>query len=175
VLDALEQAQHERRPVRGGGLVHHSDRGSNTCRSNRRRVSPRPASSPRPAASATVTTTRSPRRSTGSAKPRASGGAAHGGTLKPLRSPHSNGSTGSIIEDCWSRSETSPRPGRSALLYAKQRARHSGATQTKRPPANLALFTTGIAPLAGPEAGGPGALQTIVELNIFGVGAARRA
>jgi putative transposase len=28
VLDALEQALHERRPVRRGGLVHHSDRGS---------------------------------------------------------------------------------------------------------------------------------------------------
>ena len=28
VLDALEQAVHERRPVQGGGLVHHSDRGS---------------------------------------------------------------------------------------------------------------------------------------------------
>jgi transposase InsO family protein len=27
VLDALEQALHARRPVRGGGLVHHSDRG----------------------------------------------------------------------------------------------------------------------------------------------------
>jgi putative transposase len=27
VLDALEQALHERRPVRGGSLVHHSDRG----------------------------------------------------------------------------------------------------------------------------------------------------
>jgi transposase InsO family protein len=27
VLDALEQARHERRPVRGGGLVHHRDRG----------------------------------------------------------------------------------------------------------------------------------------------------
>ena len=27
VLDALEQALHERWPVRGGGLVHHSDRG----------------------------------------------------------------------------------------------------------------------------------------------------
>src|SRR3954454_17563937 len=27
VLDALEQALHERRPVKGGGLVHHSDRG----------------------------------------------------------------------------------------------------------------------------------------------------
>jgi transposase InsO family protein len=28
VLDALEQAIHDRRPVRGAGLVHHSDRGS---------------------------------------------------------------------------------------------------------------------------------------------------
>jgi len=28
VLDALEQALHERRPVQGGGLVHHSDSGS---------------------------------------------------------------------------------------------------------------------------------------------------
>ena len=28
VLDALEQALHERRPVQSGGLVHHSDRGS---------------------------------------------------------------------------------------------------------------------------------------------------
>ena len=28
VLDALEQALHERRPVHGGGLVHHSDRGA---------------------------------------------------------------------------------------------------------------------------------------------------
>ena len=28
VLDALEQALHDRRPLRGGGLVHHSDRGS---------------------------------------------------------------------------------------------------------------------------------------------------
>jgi transposase InsO family protein len=28
VLDALEQALHERRPVHGSGLVHHSDRGS---------------------------------------------------------------------------------------------------------------------------------------------------
>ena len=27
-LDALEQALHERRPVQGSGLVHHSDRGS---------------------------------------------------------------------------------------------------------------------------------------------------
>ena len=28
VLDALEQALHDRRPLSGGGLIHHSDRGS---------------------------------------------------------------------------------------------------------------------------------------------------
>ena len=28
VLDALEQALHDRRPMQGGGLIHHSDRGS---------------------------------------------------------------------------------------------------------------------------------------------------
>ena len=28
VLDALEQALHDRRPTRSGGLIHHSDRGS---------------------------------------------------------------------------------------------------------------------------------------------------
>jgi len=28
ILDAPEQALHDRRPMRGGGLVHHSDRGS---------------------------------------------------------------------------------------------------------------------------------------------------
>jgi putative transposase len=27
VLDALEQALHDRRPVHKGGLIHHSDRG----------------------------------------------------------------------------------------------------------------------------------------------------
>jgi transposase InsO family protein len=27
VLDALEQALHDRRPVQEGGLIHHSDRG----------------------------------------------------------------------------------------------------------------------------------------------------
>lgn len=28
MLDALEQALHARRPIKGGGLIHHSDRGS---------------------------------------------------------------------------------------------------------------------------------------------------
>lgn len=57
VLDALEQALHERRPLRGGGLVHHSDRGSqlrlnrssqhhHDLLAARRRVPPQASSSP---------------------------------------------------------------------------------------------------------------------------------
>lgn len=44
VLDALEQAVHERRPVKGRGLVHHSDRGS-ICRSDTQSDWPKRASS----------------------------------------------------------------------------------------------------------------------------------
>jgi hypothetical protein len=29
-LDALEQALHDRRPAKGGGLIHHSDAGPDT-------------------------------------------------------------------------------------------------------------------------------------------------
>ena len=65
VLDALEQALHDRRPIRRGGLVHHSDRGANTSRSSTPSAWPRPASSRPSAASATATTTRWPRRSIG--------------------------------------------------------------------------------------------------------------
>jgi putative transposase len=56
VLDALEQALHERRSVRGGGLVHHSDRGVQYVSIKYTERLPRRASSPRSAASATATT-----------------------------------------------------------------------------------------------------------------------
>ena len=36
VLDALEQAIHDRRPARGGGLVHNSDRGASAAEPVRR-------------------------------------------------------------------------------------------------------------------------------------------
>lgn len=67
VLDALEQAIHERRPVHRGGLVRHSDRGSQYLSI---RYSERPGSNHRSAASATAMTTPWPRRSTDSTKPR---------------------------------------------------------------------------------------------------------
>jgi len=67
VLDALEQALHARQASRG--LIHHSDRGS-TCRSATPSGSPTPASRPRSAALATPTTTRWPRPSSASTKPK---------------------------------------------------------------------------------------------------------
>lgn len=50
VLDALEQALHERRPLHRGGLVHHSDRGSQLefKRSSQHPCTPITAARPRP-------------------------------------------------------------------------------------------------------------------------------
>ena len=85
VLDALEQAVHERRPAKGMGLVHHSDRGQPIP------VHPatpsdwqRPASSRQWAASATATTTPWPRPSTGSSRPRSSTGADPGASCEAV-------------------------------------------------------------------------------------------
>lgn len=70
VLDALEQALAERRPVKGGGLVHHSDGGSRyVCIRYTERLKDAGLESS-VAASATHMTTRSPRRSTDFTRPR---------------------------------------------------------------------------------------------------------
>lgn len=58
VLDALEQAVHDRCPVKGAGLVHHSDRGSHTCPFATPSGWARPASNHLWAASATAMTPR---------------------------------------------------------------------------------------------------------------------
>jgi putative transposase len=62
VLDALEQALHERRRPFRSDLIHHSDRGASTSPSATPSGWRRPASSLPSAASATATTTPSPRR-----------------------------------------------------------------------------------------------------------------
>jgi putative transposase len=68
VLDALEQALHDRRPAKGSGLIHHSDRGSQyvaikyTERLTEAGVEP--------AASATAMTTPWQKRSTASTRPK---------------------------------------------------------------------------------------------------------
>ena len=71
VLDALEQALHDRRPLaQRRARASQRSRRRNTSRSNTPSAWPRPASSPPSAASATATTTRSPRPSTASTRPR---------------------------------------------------------------------------------------------------------
>jgi putative transposase len=68
VLDALEQALHDRRPVRGGGLVHHSDRGVQYV--SIKYTGRLAEAGVEPAASATASTTPWPRPSTASTRPR---------------------------------------------------------------------------------------------------------
>ena len=78
VLDALEQALHDRRPAHRGGLLT-ATAAANTSRSSTLSGWWRRASSLRWAASATVMTMLSPRRSTVSTRPRSFIDAGHGG------------------------------------------------------------------------------------------------
>ena len=113
VLDALEQALHDRQPVQGSRLVHHSTtaiEAANTSPSDTPSAWRRPASSLRWVASATLTTMLSPKPSTASTRPRSSIGVGHGAHPRPSSSPRSNGSTGSTIAGCWNPSATSRRP-----------------------------------------------------------------
>jgi putative transposase len=86
VLDALEQALHERRPAHGGGLIHHSDRGSQyvgiryTGRLAEAGIEPSVGSVGDSYDNALAESINS------STKPRSSIGAAPGGTSSPSRS-----------------------------------------------------------------------------------------
>jgi putative transposase len=88
VLDALEQALHQRQPVHRGGLVHHSDRGSQyvsikyTERLAEAKIEPSVGS-----VGDSPMTTRWPRRSTASTRLRSSIDAAHGEASKPSSTP----------------------------------------------------------------------------------------
>lgn len=68
VLDALEQALHDRRPVHRGGLVHHSDRGSQYVSITYTERLAEAGIEPSVGSVATATTTLWPRRSTVSTK-----------------------------------------------------------------------------------------------------------
>jgi transposase InsO family protein len=103
VLDALEQAVHERRPTRGMGLVHHSDRGSPYLSVKYTERFPKRAASLRSAAWETATTTRWPRRSAACSRPKSSPVAAPGPTSKPSKTQASTGSTGSTTAACMNR------------------------------------------------------------------------
>ena len=107
VLDALEQAVHDRRPGRARGWSTTATGVRTTCPSATASGWPRPASNPRWAASETATTTRWPRRSTGCSRPRLSTAADHGAALRPWKTRPSNGWTGSTTAACLSPSGTS--------------------------------------------------------------------
>jgi putative transposase len=107
VLDALEQALHDRRPLRGGGLVHHSDRGVQYVSIRYTERLAEAGIEPSVGSVATAMTTRSPRPSTVSIRPRSSTGADRGAPSRPSSSPRWNGWTGSTTGGSWSRSETS--------------------------------------------------------------------
>jgi putative transposase len=70
VLDALEQALHDRRPIHRGGLVHHSDRGSQYVSIRYTERLAQAGVEPSVGAPATATTMLSPKRSTVSTRPR---------------------------------------------------------------------------------------------------------
>ncbi len=91
VLDALDQALHDRRPVHRGGLFHHSDRGSDMCPFAILSGWGRQASSRLSEALATVTTMLSPKRSTVFTRPRSSIDVGRGETSRPWSSPRWNG------------------------------------------------------------------------------------
>lgn len=83
VLDALDQALHDRRPVHRGGLIYHSDRACNTCRSSIPNGWQRLVSNLLSEASAIATTTLSPTRSTAFKRLRSSIAEDHGATSNP--------------------------------------------------------------------------------------------
>ena len=105
VLDALEQALHERRPIHRAGLVHHSDRGSQYVSI---KYTERLAEAGiEPSVGSVGDSYDWPRPSTASTRPRSSIAVGHGGHSRPSSSPRSNGSTGSTTAGYWSPSETS--------------------------------------------------------------------
>ena len=112
VLDALEQALHDRRPVQGSRFVHHSDRGSQyvSIRYTAERLA---EAGVEPSVGSVGDSLRQCSRrnsSTASTRPRSSIGVDHGDHARPSSSPRSNGSTVSTIAGCWNPSATSRRP-----------------------------------------------------------------
>ena len=110
VLDALEQALHDRRPVQGSRLVHHSDRGSQYVSIRYTERLAEAGVEPSVGSVGDATTMLSPKPSTASTRPRSSIGVDHGAHARPSSSRRSNGSTGSTIAGCWNPSATSRRP-----------------------------------------------------------------
>jgi putative transposase len=142
VLDALEQAIHDRRPTHKGGLVHHSDRGAQYVairyaeRLVEAGVDPSVGSVGDSYDNALAETINGlykteviRRRGPGRASRRSS-------------SPPSNGSTGSTTDGSSSRSETYPPPRpKPPTTHSLKSSRWPRSTQTKLPPGNPGRFT----------------------------------
>jgi putative transposase len=110
VLDALEQALHDRRPAHRGGLVHHSDRGSQYVSIKYTERLAEAGIEPSVGSVGDSYDNALPRRSTASTRPRSSIGVDPGDPSKRWNTRRSNGSTGSTIAGCWSPSATSRQP-----------------------------------------------------------------
>lgn len=106
-LDALEQAVHGRRPVKGAGLVRHPDRGSQYLSIKYTESRARPALKLSPAVSAIAMTTPWPRRSTVCSRSRSSIVEGHGAAPRLSNTLRWNWWTGSTTAACSSRSRTS--------------------------------------------------------------------
>ncbi len=110
VLDALEQALHDRRPAHRGGFTHHSDRGSQYVSIKYTERLAEAGIEPSVGSVGDSYDNAWPRRSTASTRPRSSIAVGPGDLSKRWNTRPSNGSTGSTIAGCWRPSATSRRP-----------------------------------------------------------------
>ena len=140
VLDALEQALHARRPVHRGGLIHHSDRGSQyvsikyTERLAEAGIEPSVGSVGDSYDNALAETIN------GLYKAEVIHRRGRGAHSRPSSSLLWNGSIGSTTGGSWSPSEHPAGRSRGTPLRHARAVRHGGVTQTKWPPTNPARF-----------------------------------
>jgi putative transposase len=106
VLDALEQALHDRRPTQGGGLVHHSDRGSQYVSIKYSESLAEAGIEPSVGSVGDSYDNAVAETINGLYRARSSIGEDHGGRLKQSSSPHWSGWTGSTTVDCLNPSAT---------------------------------------------------------------------
>ena len=107
-LDPLEQALSDRGRTAGSSIL--ATAGRNIRRFGTPSVGRRRASPSSSAAGVTPTTTRWPKRSSGSSRRRSFAGAVHGGRSRQSSLPPSSGWPGTTRTGCWCRSATSRRP-----------------------------------------------------------------
>ena len=135
VLDALEQAIHDRRPVHRSGLIHHSNPGSQYFSIKYAERLAKAGIEPSVGSVGDSYATPWPRRSTDSTKPRSAIVADLGGRSNPSNMPRSNGSTGSTTGDARADRQYPARKSSRTILRHAGRHPHGSITQAKWPPA----------------------------------------